>query len=108
MDGHVGLELRVLLYRDGSERWIAQALERDMSAHGPTAYAALAAVQLVLQTHINFDTRLQRIPLSRLRPAPQAYWRAYEGAEPLPLLNETSMTPAHLRPAVSQQPVLVS
>jgi hypothetical protein len=77
------LRFKALLFREGENRWIAQILEKDMAAHGPTEYAALAAVELVLQAHVNFDAKHQRVPLSRLKPAPKVYWDAYEHAEPL-------------------------
>jgi hypothetical protein len=94
----------VLIFRQG-DQWVAQVLEKDMNAHGPTAYAALAAVQLVLQTHVNFDTRHRREPLSRLRQAPAEYWRAYEDAEPLLLDSESPYLPAHMRPAVARESI---
>ena len=100
------LELRVLIFEEDAGRWVAQALEKDMAAHGPTAYAALAAVQLVLQSHVNFDTRLERTPLSRLGRAPQPYWDAFERAEPLPMPDAQPLLAAHLIAAISRQPVL--
>ena len=100
------LTLHIIIFREG-DQWVAQVLERDMAAHGPTEYAALAAVQLVLQAHINFDTRQQRIPLSRLNRAPEAFWRAYENAEPLPL-SPDSFQPAQIHPAVSRERIHVS
>ena len=100
------LELHVIIFREG-DQWVAQVLERDMTAHGPTEYAALAAVQLVLQVHVNFDTRQQRVPLSRLKRAPEAFWRAYEHADPLPLPSD-SLQPAQIHPAVSRELIHVS
>ena len=124
------LALRVLIFEDVPGTWVAQVLEKDMAAHGPTAYAALAAVQLVLQAHVNFDTRhnLQRSrfpdawvalqahvnfdtrhnrqPLSRLKQAPDVYWRAYERAEPLTIpLDAPILLPAHISAAVSKESI---
>jgi len=100
------LRLRVLLFRQADDVWVAQVLEHDMAAHGPNEYAALAAVQLVLQAHVNFDTRLQRPPLSRLQAAPAEFWDAYNHAEPLRMPDETPIfQPAHIVAAVSKDPV---
>ena len=100
------LALRVLIFEDVPGTWVAQVLEKDMAAHGPTAYAALAAVQLVLQAHVNFDTRHNRQPLSRLKQAPDVYWRAYERAEPLTIpLDAPILLPAHISAAVSKESI---
>ncbi len=100
------LTLRVVIFREG-DQWVAQVLEKDMSAHGPTEYAALAAVQLVLQAHVNFDTRQKRSPLSMLSRAPEAFWRAYEKADPLSLSSDP-FQPAQFHPAVAREPIHVS
>ena len=71
--------LRVVLFRDGEQQWGAQALERDIAAHGPTRDAALAALRMALLAHVTFDRRQQRVPLSWLAPAPERLWR--QGAE---------------------------
>lgn len=106
VEARSGLELRVLLFRrQGDDQWVAQVLEKDMTAHGETEYAALAAVHLVLQTHVNFDARQQRVPLSRLRPAPEMYFRAYEHAEPLDVPAESDLRPAHIRPAITHESI---
>src|SRR5688572_28429560 len=98
------LQLHVLIFQKG-DNWIAQVLEKDLVAHGPTAYAALAAVQLVVQTHVNFDTRNRRPPLSSLREAPPEYWRAYDNAEPMLLDSDSPFFPADIRPALSREPI---
>jgi hypothetical protein len=101
------LNLRVVIFEDSPGTWVAQVLERDMAAHGKSPYAALAAVQLVLQAHVNFDTRQQRVPLSRLKPAPDEYWHAYQNARPLPNPPKSTMlSPAQLTAAIAAQPIL--
>ena len=97
-----GLTLNVLVFEDAPGRWVAQVLEKDMTAHGPNEYAALAAVQLVLQAHVNFDTRHNKTPLSRLKPAPDVYWRAYRTAKPLPI-PPNEMAPAHIEAHVTHE-----
>lgn len=98
------LQLHVLIFQKG-ENWIAQVLEKDLTAHGPTAYAALAAIQLVVQTHVNFDTRHRREPLSSLGEAPPEYWKAYEHAEPMLVDEESPFSPADIRPALTREPI---
>lgn len=100
------LRLRVLIFEDGPGVWVAQVLEKDMAAHGPTPHAALKAVQLVLQAHVNFDTRLKRPALSMLEPAPQEFFEAYDEAEPLAIPSEqTSRLPAFMTAAIGSNPV---
>lgn len=98
------LQLHVLIFQE-RDTWVAQALEKDMAAHGPTPYAALAAVEQVLQAHVNFDTRYQRQPLSRLNRAPEVYWKAFESAEPLQPPTLQLMHPAIIEAAISKDPV---
>jgi hypothetical protein len=99
------LRLTVVIFRE-EDTWVAQVLEHDMAAHGKTPYAALAAVQLVIQAHVNFDTRNQRVPLARLKRAPDVYWNAFKRAEPLqkpdllPLLH-----PAVIEAAIANETI---
>src|SRR5690348_4510406 len=100
MERETSLALRVVIFQEGST-WVAQVLERDMAAHGPTPYAALAAVQLVLQAHVNFDTLHRRAPLSALDPAPDVYVRAFEAGKPLAIPAPQPLLPAHIIAAIS-------
>lgn len=86
------LRLSVLIFME-NEKWVAQVLEHDMAAHGDTPYAALAAVELVIKTHAIFDVRQQREAFSRLKPAPDVYWRAFRRGQPMP--PPTRMTTTH-------------
>lgn len=95
----------MLLFVEGGT-WVAQVLEKNLAAHGPSPYAALAAVELVLQGHVNFDTRQRREPLSRLKPAPEHFWTAFESARPLPLPKPgTGLLPAHIIAAIADDTV---
>lgn len=99
------LQLTVLLFQEGSA-WVGQVLEHDMAAHGPTVHAALAAVQLVIQAHVNFDTRHKRQPLARLNRAPDVYWKALERATPLPKPDAVPMMhPARINASITNETV---
>lgn len=98
--------LTVLLFEELPGVWVAQIIEKDMAAHGPSMEAAFVAVQAVFQAHVNFDTRHNREPLSLLTPAPKAYWLALEDAEPVVLSSDRSMfLPAHMNAVVSRTPI---
>ena len=93
MKGH--LRLNVLVFREG-DRWVAQVLEKDMAAHGETPYAALSAIGMIIQAHVNFDTFHQRTPFSRLDRAPDVYWDVMERATPLPQPESWRLMPASI------------
>lgn len=94
------LRLRVLIFQEQEDgNWVAQVLEKNIAAHGPTPYSALAAVQLSLQAHAVFDTRHQRVPFSRLKPAPAVYFDAFKRATPLPPPSGKP-TPEPMQPAL--------
>ena len=102
------LHLNVLLFQEHGH-WVAQVLEKDMAAHGDDPYAALAAIGLVIQSHVNFDTRYQLPPLSRLARAPQVYWDAMTTARPLPHPEVTQwMPPAVINALITNDPVSVA
>jgi len=71
--------LGVLLFRDRSTgMWIAQALEHDISAHGPSVEAARIAFERVVDGYLSLDARHHREPLSTLQPAPRVFWDAWQ------------------------------
>jgi hypothetical protein len=71
--------LGVLLFHDPhSEMWIAQAIEHDISASGPTVEAAQLAFERVVAGYLALDQRHQREPFSTLRPAPQVFAKAWQ------------------------------
>src|SRR5215467_3369552 len=95
--------LTVLLFEEITGVWVAQVIEKDIAAHGPSMEAAFVAVQAVVQAHVNFDTRHHREPLSLLAPAPEPYRQALEHAQPVVLSNDRSMfMPAHMHTVVSR------
>lgn len=103
--------LRVLIFQEDGT-WVAQVLEHNIAAHGETPYAALAAIQLSIKAHALFDTRYQRSPFSRLKPAPSIYFEAFERAQPLPGLPKTHpeiaepMHPAFIEAAMTKERIV--
>ena len=78
-----------------------------MAAHGATPHAALSAVLLVIQAHVNYDTLNQRTPLSRLSEAPRVYWDALEKAKPLAPPKQV-FAPAIVEARITQEPLAVN
>ena len=56
---------------------MARSLERDISAAGRTAEAAVESLLSIAEAHIAFDSRHGREPLSTFTAAPQLYWKAF-------------------------------
>jgi len=98
------LSLNVLIFQEGGS-WVAQVIEHDMAAHGDSPYAALSAVFLVIQTHVNFDTRHRRKPFSNLKPAPDVYRQALKNARPLTPPQFPQMPPALIHAAITNESV---
>lgn len=77
---HEKFQINVLLYEGAEHVWVAQGLEKNLVAHGPTPAAALANIKTVLQLRVNFDCLHKRDPLGRLQPARDIYWAAKQHA----------------------------
>ena len=85
--------LSVVLYQETPGVWVGRGVEHDLSAEGRTIGETVRAMLRFVDAHSQFDVRHDRTPLSAFRPAPQAYWNAFEtgtqvtlsqlGAEPL-------------------------
>ncbi len=98
------LSITVLLYETSHRLWVAQGLQKNMVAHGPTPEAALAAIKQVLQIRVNFDALHNRQPLARLRKAADVYWKASERAEVFQQETlDDSFLPAHLVALLSKE-----
>lgn len=73
------LYLGVLFFHDpGADMWVAQAIDHDMSASGPTIEDAKVAFERVVAGYVTLDQRHQREPFSTLRPAPQVFVTAWK------------------------------
>jgi hypothetical protein len=71
--------LGVLLFIDrATGMWVAQALEHDISAHGPTIEAAQTAFERVIDGYLKLDAIRHRAPLSAIPRAPQPFWDAWQ------------------------------
>ena len=77
------LRLRVVIFEDVPGTWVAQALEYDIAAHGPTTEGAVEALLRILEAQVRFDCRHNREPLACFCAAPHQYWNAFARATPL-------------------------
>jgi len=69
--------IRVLVMRQG-QQWLAQGLEYDLAAQGPSEKQAILAFVGVLQGHLRLDRKHGREPLAGIPPAPERFMKAFE------------------------------
>ena len=102
------LVLSVLFFQERPGVWVAQALERDIAAQGPSIEAARVAFERTIAGYLKLDAGLSREPLSALRPAPKDYWAMWERVqrkelqEPL-FAHEAAVPPAYVIRAISTE-----
>lgn len=69
----IKLNLNILIHRDGSA-WVAQCLEHDIAAQGPTPDDCKKRFARTLRSQIASDLANKRAPLSALGCAPAKYF----------------------------------
>ncbi len=84
--------LTILVFREGTAM-VAQCLEYDIVAQGPTAREAMQAWADVFAGQIVLDLRAGREPLADVGPAPERYFELFKEAyrleaEPIRLPDE--------------------
>lgn len=101
-----GIYLNVLFFKEANGTWVAQALERDIAAQGPTIDEARLAFERTVWGYLLVDDRLHREPLSGLKPAPNAYWEAFKTVA---LLRRQKMItpPENSRPPAIPPPYMI-
>ena len=77
--------LSIVLYQETPGTWIGRGVEHDLSAEGRTIGETIRAILGFVDAHSQFDLRHDRAPLSAFRPAPHAYWEAFDRGTPVPL-----------------------
>lgn len=101
------LLLRVLFIRDGAH-WVAQALEHDIAAQGPSLKLARRAFERTLMGQIRLDQMQGRTPITHLPPAPSEFFDAFDQASQKTLVNEPfeapNLPPAWLVEAIRDVP----
>jgi len=76
--------IRILVLKEGAgSGWVAQCLEYDIAAQGPSIRAAIENFRDVFQGQIALDLKKNREPMAGKKQAPPWYWQALEDAEPL-------------------------
>ena len=97
------------------DAWVAQGLEHDLAAQGPTLELAQRAFLHALAGQFKLDTMKQRSPLAHLQPAPMKYWRAWDQATakqlvkapPVPAADsDVPFPPAYVIQAITDAPQL--
>ena len=74
--------LSVLFFRepDDPDTWVAQALERDIAAHGKSIEQAKLAFERAVGGYLRLAVKHHKEPLAMLKPAPEPFWSAWERA----------------------------
>jgi hypothetical protein len=75
--------LRILLYQDLPEIWVARSLEHDIAVEGSSIDEASEWLLRIILAHVEFDRRHGRPPLSAFPAAPRRYWNAFVDATTL-------------------------
>jgi hypothetical protein len=97
----------VLLFQDPTEpgTWIAQALERDIAAHGSDVSSARTAFERTVAGYVKqLGTGQDIDPLSSLQPAPLIFWDLWNRTVSASVQAERISTiPAFLIPVVTHE-----
>jgi hypothetical protein len=98
----------VLFFREQSGAWVAQALERNIAAHGQNIEQAKVAFERTVDGYLKLDAKLQREPLSALAPASEQYWAAWERVANKELetrltSDEPAIPPAYMIKAITNE-----
>jgi hypothetical protein len=72
--------LSVLFFREpgDSDTWVAQALERDIAAHGKSIEQAKLAFERTVAGYLRLAAKHHQEPLATLKPAPEPFWSAWQ------------------------------
>ena len=97
--------LSVLFFRDQSAgAWVAQALERDIAAYGPSFEEAKVAFERTVAGYFQLDIKRHREPLATLKAAPQLFWEAWERVRSQVMQAEqVPTTDAYMIPAKTEE-----
>ena len=104
--------ISVLLFKEG-DAWVAQGLEHDLAAQGPSIELVQRAFLSALAGQFKLDLQQKRAPLSHLQPAPMRYWRAWDQATAKTVMRAPAVTasedqltvpPAYVIQAITDAP----
>ena len=84
--------VRVLVVHQG-DQWLAQALEFDLAAQGPTDKSAVDAFLRLFKARARHDHELGKQPFASLPPAPDSFFEAWDR------LSREDEAPNHFTPA---------
>ena len=91
--------LSVLLFKEG-EAWVAQALEHDLAAQGPSIELVQRAFLSALAGQFKLDLQQRRLPLAHLQPAPMRYWHAWDQATAKTVVRAPSVATSDDQPTI--------
>jgi hypothetical protein len=73
--------------------WVAQCLERNLTASSKDPRELHKKLETVLRTQIEADLDAGKAPFSTLPPAPRRFWTLFQRAEPWKLDESTAELP---------------
>ena len=74
------LYIRVLVLKQG-DQWLAQGLDHDLAAQGPSDRQAIQSFLRILRARMKRDHERGKLPLEGLPPAPDRFFDVWERAQ---------------------------
>ena len=85
-------KMKVIFFNEG-DQWIAQAIERDFCANGPTIEDAERELLMSIMARVALGERMGFDAFETLPPAPSQYRRMWEGqGRPLVLDTDAALS----------------
>lgn len=85
-------EFSAILYQEDSH-WIAQGLEFDITAQAPSLPELHKRFAMKIASEVAISLDLGKKPLENVGPAPEEFWRMFEGAK---LTVDAESTPVRI------------
>lgn len=97
--------LRLVVFQEDEDRWMARGLEHDLEAEAATAGEAVRALLNLIEAHTAFDIRHDHAPLEAFQAAPRRCWNLYTSGRPvsLPDLGVSQPDRWHITAALAER-----
>lgn len=100
----------VLLFQEPRGVWVAQGLEHDIAAHGPTVEAAKVAFERTILGYFQLAAKHHRDPIASLPGrAPDVFWQVWyhvrERETATLAVSDPSIPPAYVVSAITTETI---
>jgi len=94
------MQLRALIFQDkNTQSWVAQCLEHDISAFGPSVSDAGHRLAEVLRHQAFLDAKMGHEPFEKFEEAPSEFWTHWSSLNSDPIQYESHQVSVHTRVA---------